>query len=402
MRSQALILIIVILSSLAISQVFSDHSMQINPLTEVKNKTSFSQKLYLDLANKANDLEMNFMLFADVFKYNTNVVGEKMAISVDVFNASKEEVKNSKVLMEEFLEKKWSDAANASQKQIISATWKVNNGVLNEYNHNQNNLKIEPLCDQKAAEEFNLTSKIALAKYFDPEALNNKNIIGMNLYELNVDKRWPIASVTKLMTTVIALEKMDLKQQIKMSETAVNSEGVAGDFRVGEIYTLRDLIKAMLITSSNDAATAIAEAYGKKEFIDEMQRKASELKMFQTTYIEETGLSFVNQSTANDLVKLANYIYQNHQEILKISRDKDTVIKDLKSGNPRMIFNINTFAGSSDFIGGKTGFIDEAGRNLVALFSTKNGAMIITNVLGSENSFQETAKLKNLINQCQL
>jgi len=80
--------------------------MQINPLTEVKNKTSFSQKLYLDLANKANDLEMNFMLFADVFKYNTNVVGEKMAISVDVFNASKEEVKNSKVLMEEFLEKK--------------------------------------------------------------------------------------------------------------------------------------------------------------------------------------------------------------------------------------------------------------------------------------------------------
>ena len=93
----------------------------------------------------------------------------------------------------------------------------------------------------------------------------------------------------------------------------------------------------MLVSSSNDAAAAIIENFGEKEFIDEMQKKAAELKMFQTSYLEPTGLSFINQSTANDLARLVNYARQNHPELLEISRQKEIEIFELKSKKSRKI-----------------------------------------------------------------
>ena len=156
----------------------------------------------------------------------------------------------------------------------------------------------------------------------------------------------------------------------------------------------------MLIVSSNDAAVAVAENFGEREFINEMQKKASELKMFQTTYLEPTGLSFINQSTADDLAKLATYIYFNHPEILEISRQKETELLELKSNTARKLLSIDKFAGEPDFIGGKTGYIEEADRNLIALFEI-NGKTILTITLGADDSFEETARLKDLVQNCQ-
>ncbi|MBN2198067.1 D-alanyl-D-alanine carboxypeptidase [Candidatus Wolfebacteria bacterium] len=245
-----------------------------------------------------------------------------------------------------------------------------------------------------------LTAEIILISYLNKSSdeVNSNEII----FKSNIEKRWPIASLTKLMTSVVALEKMDLEKAIIMNEEAINTEGTIGDFKVGEIFEIKDLIKAMLISSSNDVAVAITESFNEDggNFINEMQRKAAELGMFSTTFLEPTGLSYINQSIAEDLVKLAVYIYFKHPEILEISRQKETIITELISGKSRKIFNINSFAGEEDFIGGKTGFIDEAGRNLIAFFEIDN-KLILTITLGSENSIKETGIIKDIIKDCQ-
>ncbi|MEK7549311.1 MAG: serine hydrolase, partial [Patescibacteria group bacterium] len=81
------------------------------------------------------------------------------------------------------------------------------------------------------------------------------------LFEFNSDNHWPIASLTKLMASLIALENFPLNKEVQITEKAVSAEGQAADFKQGEIFTVRDLIKAMIVVSSNDAASALAEAF---------------------------------------------------------------------------------------------------------------------------------------------
>ncbi|MFA5098936.1 MAG: serine hydrolase [Candidatus Paceibacterota bacterium] len=248
--------------------------------------------------------------------------------------------------------------------------------------------EVQLKCDPSG---YDFTNKAMLAKYIDDGII----------FESNSENRWPIASITKLMTAVVALEKTDTGKEIKITEEIVNVEGLAGGFKVGESFKELDLIKAMLVASSNDAAEAIAENFegGKQAFVDEMQKKATGLKMFQTTYLEPTGLSFINQSTAKDLSILMSYIYSEHPEILDISRQEEIRIIDLQSGKLKKILNIDKFAGQEDFVGGKTGFIDESGRNLIGVFDI-SGKMIVTVVLGANNSFDETSELKSLVQNC--
>jgi len=258
---------------------------------------------------------------------------------------------------------------------------------------NINNSKVSPCMSSVS----NFTSQEILVK-----KLTQYSSADEIIFQLNSEKRWPIASLSKLMTAVIAIEKMDQEKEITLSEKAVSSDGTAGDFKIGEIFKLKDLIKAMLISSSNDAAVAISENFenGEENFINEMQKKASQLKMFSTTYLEPTGLSFVNQSTVSDLAKLVDYIYFNYSEIFEISRQKEAEIIELKSDKSRIILATDKFAGDNDFLGGKTGYIDAAGRNLIAIFDI-SGKTILIITLGADDAFKETEKLKGLVQNCE-
>jgi len=146
--------------------------------------------------------------------------------------------------------------------------------------------KVDPPVPVCHFDESTFNSKAIVVKYLDSDK---------DIFELNPEKRWPIASLSKLMVSLISFEKIDPEKEIIMSKEAVAVEGEAGSFKADETFTVGDLIKAMLVASSNDAAMALTESFGTKDFIDEMQRKAVELKMFQTTYLEPTGLSFINQ-----------------------------------------------------------------------------------------------------------
>ncbi len=205
------------------------------------------------------------------------------------------------------------------------------------------------------------------------------------------DYRWPIASVTKLMTAVVALERIGPDVPITISQAAVESEGEAGGFSAGEIFTVNDLIKAMMTVSSNDAAAAIADFMGTPRFYDLMQERAAQLGMTNTSFIDATGLSYLNQSTARDIALLVHYVYKQYPDVLGISTHKTNVITE-SSGATRTLKNINVFAGTLGFVGGKTGYTDESGGNLVSLFDHQGKTYLVI-VFGATDRFGETSKL---------
>ncbi|MEK7192270.1 MAG: serine hydrolase [Patescibacteria group bacterium] len=232
--------------------------------------------------------------------------------------------------------------------------------------------------DLKPAPEIKASAAIA-KELFSPTVF----------FELNTDQEWPIASLTKLMTAVVALEKIGGGQPITISETAVATEGVSGNFNIGETYAVNDLVSALMGVSSNDAAAALAEFYfdsKQKDLANEMERKAKRLGMGNTRLTDSTGLSPLNQSTIGDLEKLVKYIFKQHPEIFAASRQKEVRI-----GN-RLVMNINKFADRPDFLGGKTGYTDEANGNLISIFNYNEKPILII-VLGSDDRFRETEKL---------
>lgn len=208
------------------------------------------------------------------------------------------------------------------------------------------------------------------------------------------DKRWPIASITKLLSAYVAESLMDPEQSVVISQSAIDTIGDAGGFKLGEIFPVRDLVKAMLITSSNDAAIALAQNYGQSKFVAEMNLVARVAGMNDSQFVEPTGLSVQNQSTVEDLVKLVQYIWEENREFFQITSRSTDYIIDTNLGVGRQLTNINQFAGDSDFLGGKTGTLPEADSNLISVFSVPGfGEPVIVVLLGSQDRFTETRKL---------
>ena len=233
-----------------------------------------------------------------------------------------------------------------------------------------------------------VTTPISPAPIFLMATLNKDQYI----FSKNNTNRWPMASITKLMTAVIARELISPSESIEVSISAQASEGIAGGFTAGELFIRDDLIKALILVSSNDAAVALAEKSGMENFVLAMNTKAKTLGMNETFFIEPTGLSALNQASAEDLRILARYIYDEHPDIFSYSRLREITITESKTGRKRLLFNINEFAGRADFIGGKTGFTEEAGGNLLSIFSINSEPIIIV-ILNSKDRFGDTLRL---------
>lgn len=217
-------------------------------------------------------------------------------------------------------------------------------------------------------------------------------------FERSPDNRWPIASITKLMTAIVASEQGLLTKEISFTDDMTIAEGSAGNFKTGEVMSGSDVLKGMLLVSSNDAAEALAQTYGRASFIRLMNEKAKELRMLDTKYVDPSGLSPQDQSTSNDLYKLMGYLYEEHPELLQITRQRSATITNLSTKAKRKISNIDIFAGQANFIGGKTGYITEAegNGNLVTVFTHNNQPFVIV-VLGSPDRFEETKALLKCI-----
>ncbi len=193
--------------------------------------------------------------------------------------------------------------------------------------------------------------------------LDNGKIIA----ESNGTTTYPIASVSKLMTILVAKNAEDFQDTTTISKTVVSTYGTQGELKVGEKIKVGDLEYPLLLESSNDAAEAFAEYYGLPKFINLMNQKASSIGMINTHYEDPSGLTPKNISTTEDLFKLARYIFQTTPAIFDTTRVRQYAILH------HTWTNANHFLALDNFIGGKNGFTDEAQQTTVSLFNVQLG-----------------------------
>lgn len=216
------------------------------------------------------------------------------------------------------------------------------------------------------------------------------------LFSKNSAERLPIASVTKLMSAVIVLENMALNQTVKIGQEAIRVDGEKQTLYRDEVISVGNLLKMMLIESSNDAAYALAQHADRLgfNFIDAMNRKAIEIGMADTTFKDPAGLNDEGYSTAEDLIKLVTYSF-NYPEMWSILGEQSTVVlsTDGKIVHPVQSTN-QLFGVVPDIVGGKTGYTDLAKGCMVLVVDVPGRSdKMISIVLGSTERFNDTDKL---------
>lgn len=210
----------------------------------------------------------------------------------------------------------------------------------------------------------------------------------------NIDKRWPVASITKLLSAYVAESVMEPTDEVVFLPADIEVEGASGNFQIGDSFQVRDLVKAMLMVSSNDAASALARHYGKEDFVLEMQAVAARAGMADSQFVEATGLSVQNQSTVEDLVKLVRYIWSENRNFFDITRKYSDLIVDSRTGAIRQLVNINRFSQRSNFLGGKTGTLPESDGNLISIFTLQRFEdPVVIILLGSKDRYTETEEI---------
>ena len=217
---------------------------------------------------------------------------------------------------------------------------------------------------------------------------------GQIIYQKNADEKLPMASLTKLMTAVISSENLNSEEKITISKEAVAQDGTAGGLNAGEEFAAGDLMKIMLIVSSNDAAAAFREYFAEVnlDLVGMMNKKAEELDMRDTRFVNSDGLDDEDHySTARDLAKLAAYVLKRNGSVLSVVAQKQAVVRSLNKNISHNILSTNQLLlkNNPDILGGKTGYTKNAEGCMASIL--KDGRVII--VLGSEDRFGETEKL---------
>lgn len=219
---------------------------------------------------------------------------------------------------------------------------------------------------------------------------------GEVLYEKNANEKLQIASITKLMTALVALDEGNLDDVVTVSGQAARTEGSKVWLYSGEQITLRNLLKAALIHSGNDAAVAIAEhiAGDVPNFVEKMNSKAKELKLYSTNYSNPIGFDNIeNYSTVKDLSQLAAVAYRN-SFIRDTVRIESTTIASTNGEQTHDLTSTNQLLSSFlHVLGLKTGHTEGAGLCFVSVIDNEKGNKVITVVLNSPDRFGETKML---------
>ena len=229
-------------------------------------------------------------------------------------------------------------------------------------------------------------------RYIVYDRISKSMIIGKN-----EEVKSAMASTTKIMTTIVILEKADLNEKVTVSAKAGGTGGSRLGLKRGDKASVRDLLYGLMLRSGNDAAVALAEHVGGsvKEFAELMNEKAAELGLTNTHFVTPHGLDDANHyTTALELAKLTDYAMDN-ETFAKIVGTKSTTI--YINNQSRQINNTNELLGVlNGVVGVKTGFTNNAGRCLVTE-TKRNNMDIITIVLGADTKKDRTKDSVNLI-----
>ena len=214
---------------------------------------------------------------------------------------------------------------------------------------------------------------------------------GRILYEHNKDEKRGMASTTKIMTALCALEYGDMDKVATISPTASGVEGSSMYLAKGEKISLCDLVYGLMLVSGNDAATALAEniAGSVEKFAELMNKKAAEICCYNTNFTNPHGLANENHYTsAHDLAKITAYAMQN-PTFCEIVSTKKKGLSATEGGYARTLVNHNKFLSMYEGCNGvKTGFTKATGRCLVTSVK-KNGMQLICVTLNAPDDWND-------------
>ena len=229
---------------------------------------------------------------------------------------------------------------------------------------------------------------------------------GKVIYAQNADKKLPPASVTKVMTMLLAMEAVDsakitLEDEVTISDNAASMGGSQMYMEPGETHTVAQLLEGVAMVSANDGCVALAEyiAGSTDIFVEKMNKKAQELGMKNTNFVNTNGLPVKEHYTSAYDIALMSKELIKHKEIRKwCTKWQDTIKvglpgKETEFGLTNTNKMIKTYNGAN---GIKTGFTQEAGYCLSAS-ATRGNTTLIAVVLGAKTSKERNAQVAKLL-----
>ena len=218
---------------------------------------------------------------------------------------------------------------------------------------------------------------------------------GEIIFEKNADERLPMASTTKIMTALVAIENADISKTVSVSPAAVGVEGSSVYLYAEERMTLEDLLYAMMLESANDAATAIAIEVGGDldTFVGMMNERAQKMGLSDTHFENPHGLDGESHyTTAYELALIAREAMSNSKFREICSTYKKTIPLNETEG-VRLLINHNKMLRSYDgAVGIKTGFTKKSGRCLVSA-AERDGLTFIAVTLGAPDDWRDHTAL---------
>ena len=218
---------------------------------------------------------------------------------------------------------------------------------------------------------------------------------GEVVYSSDCDKTLPMASTTKIMTAVVAIDNAEINDEVRVDASACGVEGSSVYLYKNERITIKDLLYAVMLESANDAAAALAVAVcgDLESFVGMMNAKAAELGMKNTSYRNPHGLDEEGHySTARDLALLMSYAMKDpvFAQITGTYR-YSCEMKDAEAA--RMFINHNRLLNSCEGVcGGKTGYTKTSGRCLVSV-AVRDGVMLCAVTLNDPNDWKDHSSL---------
>jgi len=211
--------------------------------------------------------------------------------------------------------------------------------------------------------------------------------------ERNLNEVLPIASITKLITALVAIEYINMERKVIIDSRMI-VETSRPRLKLGQSLRIYDLLYPLLLESSNEAAEAISHHLGQKRFVQLINTKAKAIGMENASFVNASGSLAGNIASAEDLFNLAKHLYFNRSFILRISAGE---LKETIYGRPIFtnLSNFNFFENYPGFVGGKTGQTKAAGETMLAIFelereqSVRPIAIIVLNSLDSRKDIEK-------------
>ncbi|MCX6715848.1 MAG: serine hydrolase [Candidatus Taylorbacteria bacterium] len=215
---------------------------------------------------------------------------------------------------------------------------------------------------------------------------------GRIFLEKRPDKILPFASMSKLITALIATNIYNSTTTITITPEEVNVPADGSGIRAGESFTVKELLYPLLLNSSNIAGEALASSTDRAYFLKLMSDYSWEMGMPESSLADPTGLSPMNSGTARGFFGMAQYLYRVRPDILAITRIASSSVATTTDHGPHIFSSIHPFVNDPRFVGGKTGHTNEALDTMLTIMKIDDRPIAFI-VLRSQNRARDTRLL---------